>query len=153
AEDRDDAQAQAEGALASGAARERFQRMVTALGGPWDFLDRFEHYVEAAPIMVSVPATKAGYLAAVDAREVGLAVVGLGGGRRRGDEAIDGRVGFSDILPVGAAVNADRPLAVVHAADDASAREAAARYAAACTITSSAPDPRPVIAERLGANR
>ena len=153
AEDRDDAQARAEGALASGAARERFQRMVTALGGPWDSLDRFEHYFEPAPVAVSVPAPAAGYLDAVDAREVGLAIVGLGGGRRRGDEVIDGRVGFSDILPVGAAVNSDRPLAVVHAADEASAHEAAARYAAACTISTTEPDSRPVIAERLGANR
>ena len=153
ADDRDGARAQAEGVLASGAARERFQRMVTALGGPWDFLDRFDHYYEAAPMTLDVPAPSAGYLAAIDAREVGMAIVELGGGRRRGDETLDGRVGFSGILPVGAAVNADRPLAYVHGATEAAARKAAARYAAACTIATTEPVAREVVAERLGAAR
>ena len=153
ADDRDGARAQAEGVLASGAARERFQRMVTALGGPWDFLDRFDHYYEAAPVTLDVPAPSAGYLAAIDAREVGMAIVELGGGRRRGDETLDGRVGFSGILPVGAAVNADRPLAYVHGATEAAARKAAARYAAACTIATTEPVAREVVAERLGAAR
>ena len=126
---------------------------MTALGGPWDLLDRFDHYFEAAPVSVEVPAPSAGYLGGIDAREVGLAIVELGGGRKRGDERIDGRVGFSDILPVGAAVNAERPLAVVHAASQEAAQAAAARYAAACTITTTEPATRDVVAERLGAAR
>ena len=153
AEDRDAARGAAEGALTSGAARERFQRMVTALGGPWDFLDRFEHYAEQAPVSLPVHADRAGFLSAIDAREVGLAVVELGGGRRRGDETIDGRVGFSDVLPVGAAVNADRPLAIVHAASEDAAQAAAARYAAACEIAGTEPAVADVVLEHVGRRR
>jgi thymidine phosphorylase len=128
------AQALAQRALDSGAAAEHFARMVAALGGPADVLARAGMAI--APVQVDVPAPTDGVLTAADVRAIGLAVGGLGGGRSRPDDRIDPRVGFSHVLPLGAAVRAGQPLARVHAADLASARRAAESLAEAFTLAS-----------------
>jgi thymidine phosphorylase len=149
AEDRDEARATAESALTSGRAAEVFQEMATALGGPWDFVEKYDRYIPTAPVIEPVLAPTEGTLARVDARAIGNAIIELGGGRRRTSDAIDLRVGFSDVLPVGAAVNESRPLAMVHARTADEAAQAARRYAQACEIATGAVTPRPVIAEIL----
>ena len=67
-------------ALASGAAAERFARMVAALGGPADILERASRHLPKAPVIRPIVAERNGVVAAVDARAIGVAVVGLGGG-------------------------------------------------------------------------
>ena len=67
----------------------------------------------------------------IDTRALGLAVIGLGGGRTRGDERIDWRVGLTDLLPIGALAAAGLPIATVHAANAAAADAAAAAVQAA----------------------
>src|SRR3546814_18927595 len=54
-----------------------------------------------------------------------LAVIALGGGRRRVEDRIDPAVGVDDILPLGTVVSKSDPIAMVHAADEASAEAAA----------------------------
>ncbi|HEY9549675.1 MAG TPA: thymidine phosphorylase, partial [Kiloniellaceae bacterium] len=66
-----------------------------------------------------------GVLSACDTRAVGLAVIALGGGRRRVEDRIDPAVGIDDILPLGTMVSKSDPIAVVHAADEAGAEAAA----------------------------
>jgi len=105
--------------LSSGAAAERFGRMVTALGGPVDFLDRRQTYLAAAPIIRPVHAERTGRVQAIRTRELGLAVIELGGGRRVASDLIDHRVGLSDLIGKGAAVDPAMPLWLVHAADEA----------------------------------
>ncbi|HET9483635.1 MAG TPA: thymidine phosphorylase, partial [Xanthomonadales bacterium] len=68
-------------ALASGAAAERFERMVGALGGPRDLLTRPHAYLEQAPVRREVRAGSDGYVVAIDVRALGRVVVDLGGGR------------------------------------------------------------------------
>jgi thymidine phosphorylase len=85
----------------------------------------------------------------MDCRAVGLVVTGLGGNRRREDDAIDHAVGLSAIAPVGASVGPDRPLAVIHARGDASAEEAVAALRAAISVGEEAPEPRPVLLGRV----
>jgi thymidine phosphorylase len=84
---------------------------------------------------------------------VGNAIIELGGGRRRADDKLDLSVGFTDIAPIGAAVDRQRPLAVVHAASDAAAQRAIRNLRSACTITQASPPPRPVIYETLKPDR
>ncbi len=143
------ARAACERALASGAAAERFARMVAALGGPADLLERPDAYLPAAPVQLVVLADRAGIVSAVDVRRVGLAVVGLGGGRTDPGQAIDHAVGLTEVTPIGAAVGPDRPLCMVHARDQASADRAAAELRSAITLTDAAPAPRPVVLERI----
>src|SRR5690606_41820828 len=80
-------------AFASGAAAERFDRMVAALGGPVGFLDAWEQHLTRAPLMAEVTATEAGFVTAIDGRELGYAVIELGGGRRRACDLFEHRVG------------------------------------------------------------
>jgi thymidine phosphorylase len=129
------ARAAAGDALASGAAAERFARMCAALGGPTDLLDDPDRHLPRAPHALEVFPDAAGHVRAVAVREVGVAVLELGGGRLREDQGIDHAVGLVDVAGLGEEVgNGGRPLAVVHARDAASAERAAARVRAAFEI-------------------
>ncbi len=126
ATDLDDARAHIGSVLADGSALERFARMVAALGGPADFVERPGQYLVAAPVQLPVPAPRDGWVSRMATRDIGLLVIELGGGRRQAADAIDHRVGITDMVGVGTAVRAGDPLAIVHA-PDATAAEAAAR--------------------------
>ncbi len=138
-----------ERALASGAAAERFERMVAMLGGPADFLARSHRLLPAAKVVAAAPPSHRGFVTAIDARAVGIAVVALGGGRARAADAIDPAVGFTELAGLGAEVSAAAPLALVHARDDAQAQAAAAQLAAAYTIGEALPPMRAPVVERI----
>ncbi len=145
----DDGRARVAGAIASGAAAERFGRMVAALGGPADFADRWPAHLAPAPVVQDVYPAAAGRVARIDTRAVGLAVVALGGGRQREGDAVDPRVGFSQLAAPGDAVGPGAPLARVHAADrDAADRAAAALRAA--YVLGDPPPPALLVQERIG---
>ncbi|MDC9836644.1 thymidine phosphorylase [Rhizobium binxianense] len=141
----DDADGMARQALSSGRAAEVFARMVSMLGGPTDLIENPDRYLARAPVEKSVPAARSGWLAACDARGIGVSVIDLGGGRRHPNDRIDHRVGFSELLPLGTRVSAGDPIALVHAADEAAAEKAAAALAAHYRITEDRPEPTPVI--------
>src|SRR5262249_26464129 len=96
-----------ERAFGSGAAAERFARMVAALGGPHDVLERPAQHLRAADIVSEVLPTSPGHVEAVDARGIGLAVVALGGGRTRPHDRIDHAVGFTALASIGDEVGPD----------------------------------------------
>jgi len=148
--DRAAAMARCDEAVTSGRAAEVFGRMVTALGGPADFVDNHANYLPRARVVRPVYAD--GVLAALDTRAVGNAIIELGGGRRKVGEKLDLSVGFTQIAPLGAALDGERPLAVVHAATEAAADAAAENLIAACRFSAEAPRPRPVIYEILEGN-
>ncbi len=144
-----DARAACERVLASGEAAERFARMVTALGGPADLLERPDRHLALPEVTAPVFPARAGFIAAEDARAIGLAIVGMGGGRVRADQAIDHAVGFTSVAPIGAEVGPERPLCLVHARSAAQAEAAAAEVRAAVTIADAPPPPAPVVLERI----
>jgi len=130
-----EARHKAEQALHSGQAADRFARMVAALGGPADLLDRPDDHLPAAPVRREVRVPDAGRVVAQDVRALGLAVVALGGGRSRPTDAVDHRVGLTDVAGLGTPVGpGGAPLCIVHAADEDSAEQAAARIRAAMRI-------------------
>ena len=147
--DRDRARDRATEAMDSGQAAEIFGRMVAALGGPTDFLERSDVHLPSAPVVRPVFAGKGGFLSGVDGRGVGNAVIVLGGGRRRTQDELDHSVGFSNFAPIGAELDGARPLAFVHAADERDAERAARALQDAVVTTPAAPSPTPVIHERL----
>ncbi|EJZ21978.1 thymidine phosphorylase [Rhizobium sp. Pop5] len=142
----DEGERMARQALSSGKAAEVFARMVSMLGGPSDLIEKPDRYLAKAPVAKSVPAPRSGWLAACDARGIGVSVIDLGGGRRHPADRIDHRVGFSELLPLGSRVNAGDPIALVHAADEAAAERAVAALAAHYRITEDEPTLSPVIA-------
>lgn len=134
AESRQVAMASLDRALSSGAAAERFSRMVAGLGGPADLLERADHHLPRAPCQIAVHAELSGILQQLDTRALGMAVVELGGGRLQAGEAIDHGVGLSDIAALGERVDAQRPLAIVHARNQADAQRAGQCLRAAAAI-------------------
>ncbi len=141
---RGEASATLEEALVSGRAAETFARMVAALGGPSDLIERHETHLPVAPVRREVRAE--GTVASVATREIGLAVIGLGGGRTRPQDGIDPAVGFTDLARPG---QASGLIGIVHAADAASAERAEAALRAAYRMGEALPE-RPAIIERVG---
>jgi thymidine phosphorylase len=139
-------------ALDSGRAAERFAAMVVELGGPADLVDVPSRHLADAPVVRPIEPDGAGTVSAVDVRAVGVAIVALGGGRAREDDAVDHSVGLTEVAALGERVEpGGRPLAVVHARDEDSARRAADAVRAAYVV-GDAPAEIPVpVLERLGA--
>ena len=138
-------------ALASGAAAERFARMVAALGGPGGIVDAPGAHLPAAPVLLAVAPDSEGFVRAMDTRALGVAVMRLGGGRRRATDAIDPAVGLSDVAAIGEAVGAERPLCRVHARREAEARAAAAAVRAAISVGEGPAEAPPPVYERIAA--
>ncbi len=128
-----------EKALTSGAAAEHFARMVAGLGGPADFMERSEHYLPAAPVVVACPAARDGCVVGMDTRALGVTVISLGGGRRAAGDHIDHSVGLSRICHVGDMVTRGQPLAMIRAADTTTAEVAVATVSGAIHIGDEAP--------------
>jgi len=137
-------------ALASGEAAERFARMVAALGGPADLLERPAAHLASTPVVRPVAPARPGFVAALDVRAIGLAIVGLGGGRRRATDSIDHAVGITEVAALGAGVGPDRPLCLVHARTGADAETAAAEIRAAVAVGDEPAAAGPVVIERIG---
>ncbi|MGB6119160.1 MAG: thymidine phosphorylase [Mesorhizobium sp.] len=150
APDRKSSMTKARHALDSGKAAEIFGAMVVGLGGPGDFVERMEAYLPAAPIMVPVPAQRTGHVAAIATRDIGMAVVGIGGGRSRPQDRVDHAVGLTGLLPLGSKVAKGDPVAMVHVRSDDQAKAAIAAVQAAYEIADAPVALGPVVRERIG---
>ena len=137
-------------AFQSGAAADRFARMVAALGGPADIIENAVKILPHAPIVDQVVAAEAGFVTAIDGKALGLAVVGLGGGRQKQGDRLDLSVGLDQLAGLGGFVNKGDPLAIVHAADKNSLERAQKAVQAAYTIGRDVADAHPLIAKRIG---
>ena len=138
-------------ALDSGAAAERFARMVSALGGPADLFEQADKYLDKTSLTVPAPAQRSGFVSRSNCRALGLAVVGLGGGRTRPTDNIDFAVGLSDLVRIGERIERGQPLALVHARDDGAAQRAVQEVQAAFEISDLAPPDNPLIYQRIAA--
>ncbi|MGE6106708.1 thymidine phosphorylase [Aeromonas sobria] len=150
ASDEQDARAKLQAVLDNGKAAEIFGRMVTGLGGPADFMERYDAYLPKAGIVRPVYATQSGFVTAMDTRELGLAVVAMGGGRRAAGDKLDYAVGLTDFIRLGQSVEADKPLALIHAQTEAQFAEAARMVQAAIKIGDTRPQALPEVYRRIG---
>jgi thymidine phosphorylase len=145
----DEARAKLVATLDDGRAAEVFGRMVGALGGPLDFVERAATYLPVAPVVRPVFAEEEGFVAEIDTRAIGVAVVELGGGRTRPEDTIDPSVGFTALVGPGDRVDPGSPLGIVHAASEAAATRASARLRAAHVLGERASAVRPLVAARI----
>lgn len=113
----EDAMATLTQALDSGAALQKFNDMVSALGGPKAISKHYQTSLPKANVIVPYYAKvkEPAYLAAIDGRALGNAIISLGGGRRKSTDAIDYSVGFSEIKAIGDTVGPDQPVLQIHA--------------------------------------
>lgn len=145
----DAAQTAVRQAISSGAALAKFRAFVVAQGGDGALVDD-PTQLPQAPHHQPLLAAETGYVQRIQAREVGLTCVDLGGGRRKKGDPIDHRVGITVHAKVGAQVTPDTLLCTIHAANEQSAAQAAARLRAAYTIGTEPVEPLPVIYDRIG---
>jgi pyrimidine-nucleoside phosphorylase len=103
--------------LDSGQAWDKFVALVRAQGGDVTMIENAERLPKAR-LVQDVPAPRGGYIAVMDAAEIGLTSVELGAGRAKKGDAIDYAVGLLVHAKVGDRVRAGEPLFTVHANDE-----------------------------------
>ena len=103
--------------LESGAALQKFNEMVSALGGPELLSEHYETTLPKAAVIAPYFPRVEGiqYLSGMDGRALGNAVISLGGGRRTTADTIDYSVGFANVSAIGDEVSATKPLLQIHA--------------------------------------
>lgn len=147
----DDARARVEEVLQNGAALAAFRRIVEAQGGDVSVADDPEKLPQA-PVREAIAAPQAGYVAAINARVVGEAVVAMGGGRARKEDTIDPSVGAVIAAPVGKRVASGDTLVYLYARTAADAETARASILAAYRFSDTPVDAPPLIRHLLSAS-
>ena len=118
-------------------ALEKLSQMVTAQQG--DVRDVYDtSRLPLAPVQLEVPALEGGYVRRIEAEQVGLVSMHLGGGRATKDSEIDLSVGLVLHKKVGDSVEAGESLATIHASSQEKAAEAAELLRACYSLS---PDP------------
>ncbi|WP_067583869.1 thymidine phosphorylase [Endozoicomonas ascidiicola] len=131
--------------LDNGKAAEVFGRMVHGLGGPADFVEKYDDYLPKASIIKPVYLEADGFAAAMNTRDVGLSVVQLGGGRKVSADSIDYAVGITEICRLGDRIDPSRPIAILHASSEDSWDQAAAMLRNAITVADQSPEINPMV--------
>ncbi|NLB48444.1 MAG: pyrimidine-nucleoside phosphorylase [Erysipelotrichia bacterium] len=103
--------------IADGSAFNLFVKMVIAQGGDPSFILKPEKFPLAKNI-ITIKAGKAGYIKSVNALEIGLAAMRLGGGRTTIEDSIDMAAGIVLTKKVGAKIKQNEVLAYVHTNKD-----------------------------------
>ncbi|MDN2480351.1 thymidine phosphorylase [Vibrio agarivorans] len=130
----EDARNKLQAVLDNGKAAECFGKMIAGLGGPADFIENYDNYLAKADIIQPVFADQVGVVSAMDTRAIGMAVVGMGGGRRVATDSIDYAVGFDQFIRLGEVADENKPLAIIHARTEAQWQEAAQALKAAIVV-------------------
>lgn len=135
--------AMAERAVASGAALERFAKMVSAQGGTFDAAH--PECLALSPCQRTVKAAESGWITAMHSEMIGRASVLLGAGRMRKEDAIDAGAGIRLAVHCGAAVQQGDPLLTMYAAKESQLDEAEAMLRGAIRISAEEPAHMPLI--------
>ncbi|NIK67642.1 pyrimidine-nucleoside phosphorylase [Paenibacillus sp. BK720] len=131
--------------LDNGEALAKFKQFVEAQGGDVSVVDDVNRLPQAA-VQIEVKAASAGFIAAIDAEELGIAAMLLGAGRATKEATIDYSVGITIRKKVGDAVSEGDTLAVLHVrAQDSAVEEVIAKVREAYAVAAGKPDERPLL--------
>ena len=143
-----EAKRQIQEALDSGSALALFGEVIEAQGGNPYVLDDPKSMLPQAMQSAPVCAVQDGYVTNINAQDIGIASVTLGGGRHRKEDLIDPSVGIHIDSRVGDRVSKGQPLAhILH--NTRGFEQAKELVTNAYTVTDSAPEPSPLILEIL----
>jgi pyrimidine-nucleoside phosphorylase len=140
-----EARSRAEQAISSGEAAEAFRRMVEAQGGDPRVVDDPAGVLPAAPEVIPVVAEESGYLAGVDAENIGRIAADLGAGRALEGDPVDPAVGLTLVVKVGTRVDGGDEIGRIHARDSEAARAAAGRMLASLRWSENPVSPPPLV--------
>jgi thymidine phosphorylase len=136
-------------AITSGKAAEVFAKMCASLGGPADLVTKSQNYLKIADIHHAVKPNRRAFVQHIDTRALGLAIVMLGGGRTRHQDAIDTSVGLSHLAMIGDEISPNHPLAIIHAKSLLQAETAAKAIEAAYQLGEEPPHTSSVVIEEI----
>jgi pyrimidine-nucleoside phosphorylase len=134
--------------LDSGAAFDKFKDMVAQQGGNPGSLENLS-MLPTASMEVPFPSPQEGYVADVDAEDIGKACLVLGAGRVKVTDHVDPAVGVSKLVKCGERVEKDQALALVHGNDAGRMEEAMQHITRAFDITAEVPNENPLIVETI----
>jgi pyrimidine-nucleoside phosphorylase len=144
----DAARRELEKAIGTGRAAERFQQIIEAQGGNPGVVEDPAVLPQAAECEL-FPAPRRGFVARVEPKPIGRAIVEMGGGRSHVDDGVDPTVGFVITARPGDWVEASEPLATIFARDRAGIVAGRQALRAAITIADEAEPPLPLISHRV----
>ena len=98
----------------SGKAAEKFEKMVSALGGSKKILSNYNKDLGQALYKEDIFSQQSGYVESIFTRQIGLLLIELGGGRKQINDPIDYSVGFGNVLNIGDPVDNKIPLLTVY---------------------------------------
>ena len=130
--------------LDNGQALAKFREWISAQGGDIVYIDNPER-LPAARYVREISAPRSGYVAALNAREVGLTSMLLGGGRAKKGDRIDHAVGIVLGTKIGDEVAEGQTLLTIHANDEAKLAGAKQRLLAAYEWSNEPVGPPPLL--------
>jgi len=148
AKNKKDALSKIEKVLRSGMALEKFQKMISMLGGPTDFVEHPEDYMPKSPIVRPVFALKEGHVHQMQTRDIGLLLIELKGGRIHPAQAVNHATGFTDFVQIGDKVDNKTPLCYIHAQNETDFEKVAHKLQTLVQIGEK-PQDTPVILEEI----
>ena len=101
--------------LDNGKAAEKFEMMVSALGGSKSFLSTYDKELSHNMYTEDIYLEKKGWIKEIKTRELGLLLIELGGGRKQVDDKINYHVGYDNVLGVGNIIEISTPVIKVFA--------------------------------------
>lgn len=131
-------------AMASGAASDRFRRMVARQGGDPGVVDEPSRLALASGRELT-RAPRAGYVTGLDAMLIGRAAAALGAGRATADDRVDHGVGIRVLASLGALVRAGEPVLELIHRDGKGLGDAAALAVQAIELGGAPPVPQPLV--------
>lgn len=136
----------------SGRALDVLGAMIAAQGGDRE-VTRDPGRLPRAPVVRQIRADRSGYLAGIDAREIGEIVIDLGGGRRTVDDAIDPRVGILLHARPGDRLETGMPVADLHLSDAKGEKAIRSRLLGCFRVVERRPRRRSVVIDRIHGGR
>lgn len=95
----------------------KLKQLIALQGGDINVIE-YPELLDTAQYKIEVPATHSGYISSIDAKNIGNAVVKLGGGRLKKDDEIDRAVGIEVCKKIGNYVNAGETILIIHSDDE-----------------------------------
>ncbi|MBC8135815.1 MAG: thymidine phosphorylase [Fibrella sp.] len=131
--------------LTSGAGLDKLREIISAQGGDARIVDDPRLALPQAPVQKTFLADRAGFVQTISARQIGEAVVRLGGGRERKEDEIDPSVGIVLMKSVGDTVDVGEAIAIIHANSTPHAEDASAALRKAVTLGDAPVERSPLI--------
>ena len=104
----------------NGEGLKKFKEMIGYQGGSVAVIDNPDSLM-TAKYKVPVNATESGFIESMEAKNIGQAVVNLGGGRLKKDDPVDLAVGIEMVKKIGDEVKVNEPLMYIYANDETKA--------------------------------